>query len=114
MVFAVTGTGRVAQGIIEVLEQLPHEFVDPDELKNVADKYDNKKIIISQFTGKHLVKHKKGQEFSKSHYYSHPNEYESKFTEYLPYVHFIINGIYWEAKYPRVLSIEDLREAVLE
>lgn len=114
MVFAVTGTGRVSQGIIEVLEQLPHEFVDPDDLKHVAENFDNKKIIISQFTGRHLVKHKDGHEFNKSDYYAHPNKYESKFSEYLPYVHWIINGIYWEAKYPRVLSIEDLREAVLE
>lgn len=73
MVFAVTGTGRVAQGIIEVLEQLPHVFVDPDELKDVSTKYDNKKIIISQFTGKHLVRHKEGKEFDKCHYYAHPN-----------------------------------------
>ena len=47
MVFAVTGTGKVSQGIIEVLEQLPHVYVDPDELKNIDDTYDNKKIIIS-------------------------------------------------------------------
>jgi alpha-aminoadipic semialdehyde synthase len=30
----------------------------------------------------------------------------------LPYVHCLINGIYWEAKFPRVLCINDLREAV--
>lgn len=35
LVFGVTGTGRVAQGILEVLEQLPHVKVDPDELKNL-------------------------------------------------------------------------------
>jgi alpha-aminoadipic semialdehyde synthase len=34
IVFGVTGTGRVAQGIIEVLEQLPHVKVDPDDLEN--------------------------------------------------------------------------------
>jgi alpha-aminoadipic semialdehyde synthase len=89
-------------------------FVDPDELKDVATKYDNKKIIISQFTGKHLVRHKEGKKFEKNDYYTHPNRYESKFTDYLPYVHFIVNGIYWEAKYPRILSIEQLRDAVLE
>ena len=33
MVFAVTGTGRVAQGSIEVLEQLPHTKVPPSELR---------------------------------------------------------------------------------
>jgi alpha-aminoadipic semialdehyde synthase len=52
MVFAVTGTGRVAQGILEVLEQLPHVNVDPDNLKNLGDIVgnDTKKIVISQFT----------------------------------------------------------------
>lgn len=29
LVFAVTGTGRVAEGIIEVLECLPHVKVEP-------------------------------------------------------------------------------------
>ena len=29
IVFAVTGTGRVAQGILEVLKLLPHESVEP-------------------------------------------------------------------------------------
>jgi len=114
MVFAVTGTGKVSQGIIEVLEQLPHVYVDPDELKNIDDTYDNKKIIISQFTSKHLVKHKEGNPFDKADYYAHPNRYEPKFSEYLPYVHFIINGIYWEAKFPRVLGIDEFRDAVLE
>ena len=33
MVFGVTGTGRVAQGSIEVLEQLPHVKVPPSELR---------------------------------------------------------------------------------
>jgi alpha-aminoadipic semialdehyde synthase len=114
MVFAVTGTGKVSSGIMEVLEQLPHVKVDPDDLKDMEGKYDNKTIIISQFTSKHLVRHKEGQPFDKADYYAHPNKYENKFVEYLPYVHFIINGIYWEAKYPRVLGIDDIRDAVLE
>lgn len=33
MVFAVTGTGRVAQGSMEVLEQLPHVNVPPKDLR---------------------------------------------------------------------------------
>jgi hypothetical protein len=48
MVFAVTGTGRVSQGILEVLEQLPHVKVAPDDLANMEG-LDNKKIVISQF-----------------------------------------------------------------
>ena len=48
MVFAVTGTGRVAQGILEVLEQLPHEKVDPDDLANYKNT-SNKQVVISVF-----------------------------------------------------------------
>lgn len=57
MVFAVTGSGRVAQGALDVLKQLPHVIVDPENLKDYKSD-DNKKIIISQFTSKHLVRHK--------------------------------------------------------
>ena len=116
MVFAVTGTGRVAQGIIEVLELLPHEKVEPDQLKEYPRLHDgesNKKIVISQFTSKHLVKRKDDKQYDKADYYEHPNQYESKFLDYLPYVHFIVNGVYWESKYPRILGIEEFRQAVL-
>lgn len=34
----MTGTGRVAQGAIEVLEQLPHVKVDPDALEEYVGK----------------------------------------------------------------------------
>lgn len=52
MVFAVTGTGRVSNGILELLKQLPHVEVAPDELewyfKNAKeDPTSNKKIVIS-------------------------------------------------------------------
>jgi hypothetical protein len=49
------------------LEQLPHIKVDPDELKEYIRLYDgesNKKIVISQFTGKHLVKRKDGKRYN--------------------------------------------------
>jgi len=54
MVFAVTGTGRVAEGIIEVLECLPHVKIEPSNLqayleliKGEEATKKNKQIIIS-------------------------------------------------------------------
>lgn len=88
--------------------------MDPDDLRHVLPSSDNKRIVIAQFTSRHLVRNKEGLPFDKADYYAHPNKYESKFVEYLPFVHFLINGIYWEAKYPRVLGIDDLRDAVIE
>ena len=45
-VFAVTSRGRVALGALEVLEQLPHEYVEPDQLDSIP-KDDNTKIYIT-------------------------------------------------------------------
>lgn len=66
--FGVTGTGRVSQGILEILKRLPHIFVEPDNLKNYLEETKNdpkrtKKIVISVFASKFLVKRKDGSEF---------------------------------------------------
>lgn len=52
MVFAFTGTGRVAKGVEEILEILPHIKVDPDHLKDYmkgGPKYEEtgNRVIIS-------------------------------------------------------------------
>ena len=52
------------------------------------------------------------KQFNKQHYYRHPEEYEGRFHEYLDLVNWLVNGIYWEAKYPRLLSRADLKRSV--
>lgn len=49
--------------------------------------------------------------FDKADYYKNPSQYESKFFEFLPMISFLINGVYWEPKYPRVLTSSQLKEA---
>ena len=90
--------------------------VDPDQLKDLTSIVgnDTKKIIISQFRQQHLVRHKEGKPFDKTDYYANPNNYETRFAQdYLEHIHWLINGVYWETKYPRIISINDLREAVI-
>jgi alpha-aminoadipic semialdehyde synthase len=116
MVFAVTGTGRVAQGSIEILVQFPHEMVEPSQLEELHKdgNWSNKKIYIVTFVSKDLVRRKDGGEFEKGHYYKHPQEYEPIFYEYLQYVSFLVECIYWEPRFPRVLTKAELKDAVQE
>jgi alpha-aminoadipic semialdehyde synthase len=75
IVFGVTGTGRCAQGSMEVLEQLPHIKVAPKELRAyLADtsKHNNKQIVISQFTSADIAVPIDGKPFDKQRYYSEP------------------------------------------
>jgi len=98
LVFGVTGTGRVSQGILEVLEQFPHDKVDPADLPEFYENYDKSKdkIVISVFSSKDLVRGKteelRSKPFDKAHYYENPKEYENKFHDMLPYIKFLIAG----------------------
>ena len=78
------------------------------------DKSKTKKIVICQFSAKDLVRLKEptSGEFDKAHYYKNPNLYQSKFYEQLPYISFLINGVYWEPKFPRILTIKELKTAI--
>lgn len=109
-VFAVTSWGRVAQGALEALELLPHQYVTVQELDHI-DQKDNKKIYIVVLEAKDLVRKKKaveGEAFDKQHYYSNPEEYVSIFKEYYTKISFLVNCMYWEKKYPWVIIESEL------
>lgn len=64
------------------MELLPHVKVEPDNLKDYIesvkdDKTKTKKIVISQFSAKDLVRLKEptSEAFDKAHYYKNPNLY---------------------------------------
>ena len=59
-----------------------------------------------------MVKRVDGREYNKADYRANSQDYIDCFQDYLDCVSWLINGIYWEAKYPRVLSREALKTAV--
>ena len=86
-VVAVTGNGRVSQGSMEVLEQLPHIKVAPSDLhafcKDPENKQNNKRIVICQFETKDLVRRIDGKAYDKHDYRSNSQEYIDAFHQYL-------------------------------
>lgn len=105
-VFAVTSKGRVAEGALEVLKQLPHEEVTADQLETLPK--DNKKIYIVTLTSEDLVKRKDGGEFNKAEYYDQPDDYEANFARFYDKISFLVQCMYWEPKYPKVVIEEEL------
>lgn len=115
MVFAVTGTGRVADGSMEVLTQLPHDLIKPCDLRAyVADEANksSKKIVLVQFGTEDMVRHKEGKPYNKKEYREHPEMYEGTFHEFLDIVSWLVCGVYWEGKFPRVLTKEQVKKAI--
>jgi len=56
------------------------------------------------------LRRKDGKAFDRAYYRSHPQEHYSVFHEEIaPYANVIINGIYWETKYPKLISLDQAK-----
>ncbi len=111
VVVGFAGYGHVSKGAQELFDILPHKSLTPDELiKNYEEiKKDNKHLFKVVFKEEDLVRRKSGT-FKLQEYYDHPELYESKFEEYLPYLSVLVNCIYWSEKYPRLVTKDYLKK----
>jgi alpha-aminoadipic semialdehyde synthase len=101
----VTGYGNVARGAWEILELLPLEVIEPGQLSDVVDGPGASKYVVyaTTFKEQHLVEPIEG-EFDCRKYYECPDNFRPIFEKALPYLSVIVNGIYWDARYPRLVT----------
>ncbi len=104
LVFGFSGYGHVSKGAQEMFDLLPHKMVDPQELPSLANRSDALLFKV-QFAEQHMVEPiDPSQPFDKWDYFQHPQKYRGIFERYLPYLHVLVNGIYWDERYPRLLT----------
>ena len=107
LVCGITGYGHVSQGAQEIFDLLPHEVIDPHKIPELFDrkKFSDRKIYKVIFKESDLVIPRDLKaEFNLQEYYQTPEKYTSIFKNYVPYFTMIVNGIYWEEKYPRLIT----------
>ena len=105
-VVAFTGYGNVSQGAQEILSWLPVKEITPEKLLTLHDrkKLPDNLIYKVVFKEEDMVERVDGQPFELQDYYTHPENYRSKFEQYLPSVSMLINCVYWDPKYPRLVT----------
>jgi alanine dehydrogenase len=101
----VTGYGNVAQGAWEILNLLPMEVIQPSALSDVVDGPGASRFVVfgTTFREEHIVEPIEG-EFDCRKYYECPDNYRPIFEKSLPYLSVIVNGVYWDARYPRLVT----------
>ncbi|KAI9093121.1 Saccharopine dehydrogenase-domain-containing protein [Phlyctochytrium arcticum] len=117
MSFVFTGDGNVARGAMHVFKNLPHEWVSPDELKDLyaSKSWSNHRVYGCQVNTQDYLVRKDGWKFDREHYHEHPEQYMSVFHEKIaPYTNVLVNGIFWDQQYPRLLTTEQTRQLALE
>lgn len=120
-VIGVTSSGRVSKGAQEILKQFPHEYINPNDLKNLFEKEKlenarNDIVYITVIESEHMYQKKntnpleeKGKEiFNKADFYSNPQNYESNFAEkFIPYLSILIHCMFWDTNFPQILTLEE-------
>lgn len=118
LIFLFTGTGNVNRGAREVFNLLPHTWVNPKDFPSFIDSLRNKietPIVGCQVDIQDMVIRKKDGGFDKKEFYTHPERYQSIFFDtFAKHSNVLVNGIYWDARYPRVVSKENLRTTQTE
>jgi len=107
------GYGHVSKGAQEIFDLLPAIEVLPNELIALSANKDLSSHSIYKviFKEEDMVQPiSENEEFELQRYYDHPERYQSKFETYLPYLNILINAIYWEPRYPKLVTKQYLRE----
>lgn len=114
---AFTGYGNVSQGAQEILGLLPVKEISPEKLLYLKrrSKLPDNLIYKIIFKEEHLVEPiDKNTEFDLHEYYASPEKFKSSFEKYIPHIDMLINCIYWDSRYPRLVTKDYLEKAFTE
>lgn len=104
---AVTGSGRVAHGILEVMNLMDVQEVEPDEYLSRNFTYP----VYVHLKGNDLYRHKETGKYNREDFHAHAVQYECVFEEFCKHTDVLMNGIYWEQDIPRLFTMETLHRA---
>ena len=104
---AVTGSGKVASGVLEIMSHLDIQSIEPSDF--IAHQYDYP--VYTHLKGGALYQNKLTKQYNREEFHQHPDQYESLFPQYMAHADMLINGIYWDKKIPRLFEKEAIQSA---
>ena len=108
VIIGLAGYGNVSKGAQELLDLLPIEEIQPDRVPELSGNptLSDRKIYKAVFKEEHCVRPKdRNAVFSLQDYYRNGKEnYENSFGQYVNHLNLLVNGVYWDSRYPRLLT----------
>lgn len=105
MKIVMTGSGKVAAGVLDVFTRLDIEAVEPSDFLTHEYEYP----VFTHLKGASLYARKDNDLFYRDDFHAHPEAYKCLFTKYVNQADVLMNGIYWESKIARLFNKEDIK-----
>jgi alanine dehydrogenase len=112
-VIGFTGYGNVSTGAQEIAGLLPIKEISADKLmglrlrKHIPDNIVYKVV----FHEEDMYENIHGLPFDLHEYYNHPENFRSIFEKYIPHLSMLMNCVYWDKRYPRLVTRDYLKKA---
>jgi len=116
LVVGVAGYGNVGQGALDILDLLPAAAVEPQEVPELVrgggSRFSIYRAVFKEADTVEPVE--PGAVFNLADFRNHPERYRGAFERYVPYLSAVVNCVYWEPRFPRLLTKGFLRRHWLE
>jgi len=108
LVFGLAGYGNVSRGCQEILDSLQVPAIDVADLPGRAGgEVGTEPLLRVVFKEEDMVRPVAADtSFELQDYYRHPEKYRGCFAEHLPHLDVLVNTIYWDERYPRLVTKE--------
>lgn len=104
---AVTGNGRVAHGVLEIMNLMDVREVEPEDFKQQDFTYP----VYAHFKGSNLYKHKNGGVYRRDEFHENPSIYNCIFEEFCAHTDVLMNGVYWDKNIPQLFSWDTMKRS---
>jgi saccharopine dehydrogenase (NAD+, L-lysine forming) len=110
LVCGFAGYGNVSQGAQEIFDLLPHEEIAPDQLADLPAGVDDRLFKVVFREEDCVVPLAPDAAFDLADYFARGSQaYRGVFAPDAEHLTLLVNCIYWDKRYPRLLTLEDCR-----
>ncbi len=103
---AITGNGRVANGVLEILNYLKIMRLTPEQYLHI----ENPPVpVYVQLLPVDYVRRKDDYEFNLFHFFTHPSMYQNTFIPFAETTDLLLASAYWDPKAPVLFTSDDMK-----
>jgi len=100
---AVTGSGRVAHGVLEIMNLMGIHEVEPFEYLHKQFDYP----VYVDLKGRDLYERKDDGTYNRDDFHLHPEKYKCSFSPFAKQTDILMNGIFWDKNIAPLFSVEE-------
>jgi saccharopine dehydrogenase (NAD+, L-lysine forming) len=97
---AITGSGRVAHGILVIMNLMGIHEVEPEDYLKRRFSYP----VYTQLKSPDLYEHQTTGKYNRVDFHENPQHYRCKFLPYAAQTDILMNGVYWDKNVPRLFE----------